>query len=79
MCTAAVRPNRAISARGIASWFSIVPVAVASVSTPLDAFDSVSVSVSVSSPSLCESSSTVTSMLPDELPDSMVSIPLAAV
>ena len=77
MCTAAVRPNRATSARGIASWFSIVPVAVASVRTPLDAFDSVS--VSVSSPSLCESSSTVTSMLPDELPDSMVSIPLAAV
>ena len=77
MCTAAVRPKRAMSARGIASLFSIVPVAVASVTTPFDAFDSVS--VSVSPPSSCESSSTVTSMLPEVLPEPIVSVPLAAV
>ena len=43
MCTAAVRPNRAISALGNASWFVMVPVALESVRLPLEAFDSVSV------------------------------------
>ena len=56
MCTAAVRPNRAISALGNASWFVIVPVAVASVIWPLEASESVIVNVSL--PSLCSSSMT---------------------
>ena len=76
-CTAAARPNRAKSAFGSGSRFSIVPVASPSVTRPPEGLDSRS--VSVSSPSSWKSSSTVTSMLPDELPDSMVSIPLAAV
>ena len=75
--TAAVRPKRAISARGIASLLSIVPVAVASSSTALVGFDSVS--VSVSSSSSCASSSTGTSMLAEVLPALMVSVPLVAV
>ena len=77
MCIAAVRPNRAISAFGSASWFVIVPVAVASVRSPLEAFDSVSVNASL--PSLCSSSSTATSMVADELPASIVSSPLVEV
>ena len=77
MCTAAVRPNRAISALGSASWLLMVPVALASVRSPLEAFDSVSVNVSL--PSLCSSSITATSMLPDELPASIVSVPLVDV
>ena len=40
-CTAAVRPNRASSARGSGWWFLIVPVASLSVSRPREAFDSV--------------------------------------
>ena len=47
--TVAVRPKRAISARGIASLLSIGPVAVASSSTALVGFHSVSVTVSSSS------------------------------
>ena len=65
-CTAAARPNRASSARGIGSWFSIVPVASPSVSRPDEAFDSVS--VSVSSPSSCASSNTPTSIVFDRSP-----------
>ncbi len=72
-CGAAVRPKRATRAAGSASWLLIVPVAVSSVSVPLDGFDSVSVSVSL--PSLCSSSRTGTSMLPEELPAPMVSVP----
>ena len=71
--TAAARPKRAVSAAGSASWFVIVPVAVASVSVPADAFESVIVSVSL--PSLCSSSRTATSMLPLELPAPIVSVP----
>lgn len=77
MCTAAVRPKRAMSAAGIASWFSIVPVAVALVSTAPEGFDNVS--VSVSSPSSCASSSTATSMVCDVCPVPNVSVPLFAV
>ena len=76
-CTAAVRPNRASSARGIGSWFSIVPVASPSVSRPDEAFDSVS--DSVSSPSSCASSSTPTSIVFDRSPAPNLSVPLAAV
>ena len=43
MCTAAVRPKRAIRALGSGSLFSIVPVAVESPRVPFAAFDSVSV------------------------------------
>ena len=66
MCTAAVRPKRATRAAGSASWLVMVPVA-------LDAFDSVSVNVSL--PSLCSSSMTGTSTVPDELPVPIVSVP----
>ena len=77
-CTAAVRPNRASSARGSGSRFSIVPVASPSVTRPPpEALDSVS--VSVSSPSSCASSSTTTSTVFDDSPAWNVSVPLAAV
>ena len=76
-CTAAVRPNRAKRARGSGSRFSIVPVASPSVSRPPEAPDSVS--VSVSSPSSCASSSTPTSIVFDDSPAWNVSVPLAAV
>ena len=75
-CTAAVRPNRAKRARGIGSWFSIVPVASPSASRPDEAFDSRS--VSVSSPSSWASSSTPTSIVFDDSPAPNVSVPLAA-
>ena len=74
-CTAAVRPKRATSAAGSASLFSVVPVAVASVRTPVEAFDSVR--FRVSPPSSCESSSTVTSIVADLLPEPIVRVPLA--
>ena len=45
--------------------------------SPLEASDSVSVSDSL--PLLCSSSTTATSMLPEELPASIVSVPLVAV
>ena len=77
MCTAAVRPKRAKSARGSGSRFLIVPVASPSASRPAEAFDSVS--VSVSSPSSCASSSTVTSIVFDDSPAWNVSVPLAPV
>ena len=77
MCTAAVRPNRAISAFGSASWFVMVPVALASVRSPLEGLDSVTVNDSM--PSLCSWSMTSTSILPDELPASIVSVPLVEV
>ena len=77
MCTAAVRPNRAISALGSASWFVMVPVALESVRLPLEAFDNVTVNVSL--PSLCSSSSTATSMVADELPALIVSVSLVDV
>ena len=76
-CTAAVRPKRTKSARGSGSRFLIVPVASPSVSRPPAAFDSVS--VSVSSPSSCASSSTATSTVCDDAPAWNVSVPLAAV
>ena len=75
-CTAAVRPNRAKRARGIGSWFLIVPVASPSVTCPDEAFDSVS--VSVSSPSSWASSSTPTSIVFDDSPGPNFSVPLAA-
>ena len=75
-CTAAVRPNRASSARGSGSRFSIVPVASPSVSRPDEAFDSRS--VSVSSPSSWASSSTPTSIVFDDSPGPNFSVPLAA-
>ena len=59
------------------SRFLIVPVASSSVSRPRDAFDSVS--VNVSSPSSCESSSTATSIVCDDSPAWKESVPLAAV
>ncbi len=64
-------------ALGSGSLFSIVPVAVESPRTPFDAFDSDS--VSVSPPSSCESSRTVTSTVAEALPALMVSVPLVAV
>ena len=64
--TAAVRLNRAMRAFGSGSLFSIVPVAVESLRVPFDAFDSAS--VSVSPPSSCESSRTVTSTVAEALP-----------
>ena len=76
-CSAVARPKRASSAAGIRSVFSIVPVASPSVSRPLDAFDSRS--VSVSSPSSCASSSTATSTVRDDSPAWNESVPLAAV
>ena len=76
-CTAAVRPKRASNARGSGSRFLIVPVASPSDSRPDEAFDSVS--VNVSSPSSCASSSTATSMVFDDSPAWNVSVPLAAV
>ena len=45
-CSAVARRNRASNVAGIRSVFSIVPVACPSVSPPLDAFDSRSVSLS---------------------------------
>ena len=77
MWTAAVRPKRAISALGNASWFVMVPVALESVRSPLEASESVTVNVSL--PSLCSSSMTDTWMVPDELPALIVSVPLVAV
>ena len=77
MCSAIARPKRASSAAGIRSVFSIVPVASPSASHAPDTFDSVS--VSVSSPSSCASSSTVTSIVPDESPGWNESVPVAAV
>ena len=75
-CSAVARPNRASSAAGIRSAFSIVPVASASSSHAPDAFDSAR--VNVSSPSSCASSSTATSMVFVEAPAANVSVPLAA-
>ena len=74
--TATARPKRERNAAGIGSWFSIVPVAVASVSTPDEGLDSVSVRVSL--PSLCASSFTVTSMVVDDWPVRMYAVPSAA-
>ena len=74
-CTAAVRPNRASSARGNGSALSIVPVASPSVRCPPDTFDKVS--VNVSSPSSCASSSTATVIVRDDSPVWNVSVPLA--
>ena len=76
-CTAAVRPKRASSARGSGSRLTIVPVASPSATRPPEAFDSRS--VSVSSPSSCESSSTATLIFFDDSPERNVSVPLAAV
>ena len=56
--------------------FLIVPVASPSVTRAPDAFDSRS--VSVSSPSSCESSSAATSTVFDDSPARNVSVPLAA-
>ena len=75
-CSAVARPNRASSAAGIRSAFSIVPVASASSSHAPAAFDSTS--TNVSSPSSCASSSTVTSMVLLDSPAWNVSVPLAA-
>ena len=75
-CTAAVRPKRASSARGSGSVFLIVPVASPSVTRPDEAFDRRS--VSVSSPSSCESSNTATSTVFDDSPARNFSVPLAA-
>ena len=76
-CSAIARPKRAKSAAGIRSVFSIVAVASRSVIGPPEAFDSRS--VSVSSPSSCASSSTPTSIVPDDSPAWKESVPLAAV
>ena len=74
-CTAAVRPNRASSARGSGSRFSIVPVASPSVSRPPEGFDS----VTVSPPSSWASSSTGTDTVFDVWPAAKRSVPLVAV
>ena len=76
-CTAAVRPNRASSARGSGSRLRIVPVASPSLSLPLLGFDSCSVNVSL--PSSCSSSSTATRTVLLLSPGATVSVPLAAV
>ena len=76
-CTAAVRPNRAISARGIASVFLIVPVAEPSARYAPEAF--MSTRLSVSEPSSCESSSTATVTVFAVSPAAKVSIPDATV
>ena len=60
-CSAVTLPNRARSAAGIRSVFSIVPVASASWSHAPEAFESAS--VKVSSPSSWESSRTATSIV----------------
>ena len=75
-CVPTVRPKRTIHAFGIGSEFSIVPVAVASSMRAPEAL--ASISVSVSSPSSCASSSTVTSTVFDRSPPANVSVPLAA-
>ena len=75
-CSAADRAKRASSAAGIRSAFSILPVASASPRRTPDGFDSRS--VSVSSPSSCASSSTLTEIVPDDSPAANVSVPLAA-
>ena len=72
-----VRPKRTIHAAGIWSQFSIVPVAVASARYAPEGFESVS--VSVSSPSSCASSSTVTSTVFDRSPVANLSVPRALV
>ena len=76
-CPAAVRPKRASQARGSGSLLTIVPVAAASRMRAPDAFDSVS--VSVSSPSSCASSSTVTFTVFSVSPAWKVSVPETAV
>ena len=76
-CSADARPNRAISAAGSRSAFSIVPVASPSSRRAPDAFDSAS--TNVSSPSSCASSSTPTSTVLDDSPAANVNVPLAAV
>ena len=76
-CSAVARPMRASSAAGIRSAFSIVPVASPSATCAPEAFDSRS--VSVSSPSSCASSSTLTSIVADEAPRWTESVPLVAV
>ena len=72
-CTAAVRPKRAISARGSGSLFWMVPVAVPSAMRAPETFDSVS--VSVSSLSSWESSSTSTRTVFDVSPVAKLSVP----
>ena len=72
-----MRPNRAIHACGIASVFSIVPVATPSARYAPDGF--VSVSVSVSEPSSWESSRTATLTVFAVSPGAKVTLPVAAV
>ena len=74
-CCAVARPNRASSAAGSRSAFSIVPVASASSRRASDTFDSAS--TNVSSPSSCASSSTGTATVFDDSPASNVNVPLA--
>ena len=78
-CSATVRPNRASHARGIASAFSMVPVALASASFTLvgDGFESASVSVSF--PSSYASSSTGTETVRLVSPAAKVSVPAVSV
>ena len=74
---AASRPNRASQARGIGPVLLIVPVAEASEICAPVAFESVSVSVSL--PSSCASSSTATDTVFSVSPAANVSVPLACV
>ena len=78
-CSAAVRPKRASHACGIASRFSIVPVAVASWSHALPREGFESVSVNVSSPSSWASSSTGTDTVLSVSPGAKLSVPEADV
>ncbi len=72
-------PRSNLPAPGNGSELTVVPVAAPSVNTPGDAFDSVSFSVSVSSPSSCEASSTATSTVFSYSPAWNDTVPLAAV
>ena len=76
-CSATVRPKRASHACGIASEFSIVPVAAPSAMRAPTGFESLSTIVSEPSSSL--SSSTATSTVLSVSPAAKTSVPLAAV
>ena len=75
-CIVAVRPKRASHAFGSGSEFSTVPVASPSAMYAPAALESLS--PIVSSPSSCESSSSVTETVPLRSPTAKVSVPLAA-
>ena len=74
-CSATVRPKRASHAFGIASEFSMVPMAVASLSQALPPRGLESVSTNVSSPSSWASFSTGTDTVFAVSPGRKVSVP----